>query len=119
MRSRSGEFKDEGVAYDIFRFLDLDALISQLEDSFFVFGQGEALEQRRALLTLEFSDAPLLGLALLGVEADFQRIVGFEDFEIMAPTQNVRHCLTFWEGNIEFPHIEDISSLPMLSTRES
>ena len=112
---QAGEFQDEGIAYDVFGFLDLDALICKLKDSFFVFGQGETLEKRRTLLPLEFADAPLLGFALLSVEVYFQRIVGFEDFEIVAPTQNVRHCLTFWETNIEFPHIEDIAAAETLS----
>ena len=56
-----------------------------------------------------------LDLTLFGVETDFQRVVGFENFKIMAPAQNVRHCLTFWETDIEFPHIEDIAAAETLS----
>ena len=28
----------------------------------------------------------------------------------MAPTQNVRHCLTIWETDVELPHIKDVTS---------
>ena len=41
---QTGEFKDEGVADDIFGCLDLDALAGQFQDAVFVFGQGKTLE---------------------------------------------------------------------------
>ena len=28
----------------------------------------------------------------------------------MAPAQNVRHCLTIWEADVELPHIKDVTS---------
>ena len=61
--------------YDILWLLNFDALVCQLENTFFVLGQGEALEESRAFLPLEFADTPLLGLAFLGIETDFQRVV--------------------------------------------
>lgn len=44
-----------------------------------------------------------------------EEFVGFENLEVMAPAQNVRHCLTIWETDVELPHIKDVTPAESLS----
>ena len=62
-------------------------------------------------MPFQFAHAPMGVLAFADVEADFQRVVEFEDFLIVAPTQFARQCRAIWEYRVELAHILQVVSV--------
>ena len=76
----------------------------QLLLQFLTFGQIQ-LKQGTLHLSFQFSHLPPFLDALFEIELHFQRVVTLENLKIIAPYQFVRQRLTFWERQVELPHI--------------
>ena len=60
-------------------------------------------------LPFQFPDAPMGILSFFLIKRTFKRIINLQEFNIMAPGQNSRHCLEFWVEQIEPAHRKDIA----------
>ena len=112
----SGKLEDVRIAEHVFGLPHLDAFVRQGQHPGLVAGKRDAVEQHGLHLPPEFADAPFRGFALLHVERDFQRVVGTEDFKVVAPCQksgrldfagNSRH-LDFLRSQVELAHVMQV-----------
>lgn len=73
------------------------------------------MKQHAFHLPFEFAYAPVFFGGLLGVKANFQIIVGLQNFKIVTPSQFVRQRLTILKAQIQLAHIEHIGAAKTLA----
>ncbi len=66
------------------------------------------MQQHAFHLTLKLAHAPVFLFALSGIKTDFQVVVGFQDFGIMAPAQLSRQRLDILNLEVELLNLEKI-----------
>jgi hypothetical protein len=113
------ELEDVRLAEQVARLLDGLSLGSQLEHAFLVLAGRQTEEQPRLLLPDEFPDRPAFADHLPLVEASLQWVVDLQEFDRVRPAQKVRRCRTFWEGEVELPHVNEVAAAETLAVAEA